>query len=127
MFIEFCSFDSVLNRKRRIECFYNLNGTFYARLFLHFYIFYFQLIHYFLQLLFILLLWTLLHCTKNEISIKDQETADLVTFTEKILSGKLHFLRSAISSPRCPLSITYFIFYILCIMHYTVLYVFVLF
>ena len=26
-----------------------------------------------------------------------QETADLVTFTEEILNGKLHFLRSASS------------------------------
>ena len=33
------------------------------------------------------------HCTKNEVF---QETADLVTFTEKILNGK-HFLRSGIS------------------------------
>ena len=31
-----------------------------------------------------------LHCTK-----KMQETADLVTFTEEILNGKLHFLCSA--------------------------------
>ena len=39
------------------------------------------------------------HCTKKKASIKDfvcklQETADLVTFTEEILNGKLHFLFS---------------------------------
>ena len=31
------------------------------------------------------------HCTKNEVF---QETADLVTFAEEILNGKLHFLCS---------------------------------
>ena len=43
----------------------------------------------------------LIHCTKNEVF---QETADLVTFTEEILNGKLHFLCSdnASSSNRFP-------------------------
>ena len=35
------------------------------------------------------------HCTKMKLSIKNfQETADIVTFTEEILNGKLHFLCS---------------------------------
>ena len=43
------------------------------------------------------------HCTKNEASIKDlfskcdQETVDLVTFTEEIFYGKLYFLCSVTS------------------------------
>ena len=46
------------------------------------------------------------HCTKNDVSIKDlfgkcdqnpQFPADLVTFTEEILNGKLHFLYSGCS------------------------------
>ena len=43
----------------------------------------------------------LIHCTKNEVF---QETADLVTFTEEILNGKIHFLcsDSASSSNRFP-------------------------
>ena len=39
-----------------------------------------------------------MHCTKNEVSsvnvTRSAETADLVTFTEGILNGKLHFLCS---------------------------------
>ena len=31
--------------------------------------------------------------------LNPQETADLVTFTEEIVNGKLHFLRSAIKIP----------------------------
>ena len=35
------------------------------------------------------------HCTKNDVfHVVLQQTADLVTFTEEILNGKLHFLCS---------------------------------
>ena len=35
------------------------------------------------------------HCTKNEVFDNPEECADLVTFTEDILIGKLHFWYSA--------------------------------
>ena len=47
------------------------------------------MIHQGKTVLFIKVKVCLIHCTKNE-----QETADLVTFTEEILNGRLHFLCS---------------------------------
>ena len=49
------------------------------------------------------------HCTKNEVSC--EFPADLITYTEKILKGKLHFLYSHINPYRNAQHI-YFIFFV---------------
>ena len=38
----------------------------------------------------------MVHCKKKKKKKKKKETADLVTFTEEILNGKLHFLCSGL-------------------------------